>query len=180
MTMAKSDVLLEIGCEELPASFVEAALEALPVLAAKKLGELRLAFAKAEAFGTPRRLALTIQGMDAAQTDLDEEVLGPPTRAAFKDGAPTRAAEAFAEKLGVKVGELRRVDTPKGEYLAGTKKEKGRTAKELLPAAIGSLIREIPFKKSMRWADLDFAFGRPIQWLVALVDDEVVDIDIAA
>ena len=180
MPSEKVDLLFEIGCEELPASFVEAALEALPGLVAKRLGELRLAFEKAVPYGTPRRLAVVVHGVDAAQVDLDEEVLGPPTRAAFKDGVPTRAAEAFADKLGVSVADLRKVETPKGEYLAGTRKEKGRPARELLPAALETLLREIPFRKSMRWADLDFAFGRPIQWLVALLGSEVIHLDVAA
>ncbi len=180
MSSAKSDVLLEIGCEELPASFVEAALEAMPTLAKKKLAELRLGFGRVQALGTPRRLALVIEGLDDGQSDLAEELTGPPVKAAFKDGAPTRAAEAFAEKLGVAVSELRRVETPKGEYLVGTKKEKGRPARELLPAALESLVREIPFRKSMRWADLDVTFGRPIQWLVALHGGEVVDLTVAA
>jgi len=180
MASEKVDLLFEIGCEELPASFVEAALEALPGLVAKRLGELRLAFEKAVPYGTPRRLAVVVHGVDAAQVDLDEEVLGPPTRAAFKDGVPTRAAEAFADKLGVSVADLRKVETPKGEYLAGTRKEKGRAARELLPAALETLLREIPFRKSMRWADLDFAFGRPIQWMVALLGSEVIHLDVAA
>ncbi len=180
MSSPKSDVLLEIGCEELPASFVEAALEAIPILAKKKLAELRLGFGNVRALGTPRRLALLVEDLEAEQADLAEELTGPPTRAAFKDGVPTRAAEAFAEKVGVTVAELRRVDTPKGEYLVGTRKEKGRATQDLLPGALESLIKEIPFRKSMRWADLDFAFGRPIQWLVALYGTDVLDLGVAS
>jgi glycyl-tRNA synthetase beta chain len=122
---------------------------------------------------------LLVEGLAERQPDLAEEQLGPPVRAAFKDGVPTRAAEAFAEKLGVAVGELRRVDTPKGEYLAGTRRELGRPTSELLPGLLEALIREIPFRKSMRWADLDVAFGRPIQWLVALFGGEVVGVEYA-
>ena len=180
MSSLKSDVLLEIGCEELPASFVAAALEAIPTLAKKKLGELRLGFGNVRAFGTPRRLALLVEDLETQQADLAEDLTGPPTRAAFKDGVPTRAAEAFAEKLGVTVAELRRVDTPKGEYLVGTRQEKGRATKDLLVAALESLIKEIPFRKSMRWADLEFSFGRPIQWLVALYGSDVLDLGVAS
>ncbi|HTJ82296.1 MAG TPA: glycine--tRNA ligase subunit beta, partial [Polyangiaceae bacterium] len=114
------------------------------------------------------------------QPDLAEDVLGPPVRAAFKDGAPTRAAEAFAEKLGVPVADLRRVDTPKGEYLSGTRKETGRPAASLLADLLTGLIGDIPFRKSMRWGDMDFAFGRPIQWIVALFGDDVVEFELAA
>ena len=179
MTSTKSDLLLEIGCEELPASFVESALTALPGLAKKRFGELRLGFGEVTALGTPRRLALVVEGLDDGQSDLDEDVMGPPVKAAFKDGAPTRAAEAFAEKVGVPVGELRRVETPKGEYVTATRKEKGRPASELLTSALESLIREIPFRKSMRWGSLDVTFGRPIQWMVALHGSKVVDLSFA-
>ena len=121
MTPAASDLLLEIGVEELPASFVDGALRALPELFKKKLGELRLSYGTIRALGTPRRLAVVVGGLALAQPDLSEEVTGPPVKAAFKDGVPTKAAEAFASKLGVPVTELRRVETPKGEYLVGTR-----------------------------------------------------------
>jgi glycyl-tRNA synthetase beta chain len=179
MTQATGDLLLEIGVEELPASFVEAALRALPDLFKKKLGEQRLTFNGIRALGTPRRLAALVSGLALAQPDLSEEVTGPPVKAAFKDGAPTKAAEAFAQKVGVPVAELRRVETPKGEYLVGTRREKGRPAMELLPEALASIIAAIPFRKSMRWGAGDFAFGRPIQWLVTLLGDAVVPVSIA-
>lgn len=173
------DLLLEIGCEELPASFVDAALAAMPDLLHERLGELRLSCASIRAVGTPRRLALLARGVAARQPDLEAELIGPPAKAAFKDGAPTKAAEAFAQKVGCPVAELRRVETPKGEYLAGTKREAGRPAPELLPGALVELVGAIPFRKSMRWGSGDFAFGRPIQWLVALFGTEVLDLTVA-
>lgn len=171
--------MLEIGCEELPASFVDGAVAAMPDLVKRRLDAARVAFAGVRALGTPRRLALIVTGAASRQPDLDEEVTGPPVRAAFKDGVPTRAAEAFAEKLQVALSDLRRVDTPKGEYLAGTRRERGGPTADLLPALLSSLVAEIPFQKSMRWADLDFAFGRPIQWIVALFGGDVVPLQIA-
>lgn len=174
MAEATQDLLLEIGCEELPASFVDGAIAALPELARKKLDALRLPFRSARALGTPRRLALIVEGLAAGQADLSEEVTGPPVAAAFKDGKPTRAAEAFAQKLGVSVEALRRVPTPKGEYLAGTRSETGRATRDLLPDVLSQIVTEIPFRKSMRWADLEVTFGRPVQWLVALLGEEVV------
>src|SRR5271166_1678439 len=132
MSTETSDLLLEIGVEELPASFVEGALRALPELCQKRLGELRLAYQEVRAFGTPRRLALFVRGLAVRQPDLAEEVTGPPVKAAFKDGVPTKAAEAFAAKLGCAVADLRRVETPKGEYLAGTRQEAGQTTVALL------------------------------------------------
>lgn len=175
-----SDLLLEIGVEELPASFVEAALRALPELVKKKLAVLRLAHGAVTAMGTPRRLALRIDGLALAQPDLEEELTGPPAGAAFdKEGKPTKAAEAFAKKLGIDVTALATVDTPKGKYLAGTRREKGRPASELLGDALAALCGEIPFRKSMRWGDGTQTFGRPIRWLVALLGADVVPFSFA-
>ena len=174
-----SDLLFEIGCEELPASFVERALAALPELAQKKLAELRLTAEGVRALGTPRRLTLEVKGLALQQPDLEEEVTGPPTKAAFKDGVPTKAAEAFAVKLGCGVADLRRVETPKGEYLVGTRREAGRAATALLPDALAAIAGAIPFRKSMRWGAGETAFGRPIQWIVALLGDEVVGLSFA-
>jgi glycyl-tRNA synthetase beta chain len=179
MSPETCDLLLEIGVEELPASFVEGALRALPELAEKRLAELRLAHQAIRAYGTPRRLALVVEGLASRQADLAEEVTGPPVKAAFKDGVPTKAAEAFAAKLGVSVADLRRVETPKGEYLVGSREEKGQEAVALLPAALTQLIGAIPFRKSMRWGSSDFAFGRPIQWIVALLGDHLLDMEVA-
>jgi glycyl-tRNA synthetase beta chain len=173
------DLLLEIGCEELPASFVDAALRALPDLAKKRLSDLRLAHGEMQALGTPRRLALVIKGLAERQPDLEEEVTGPPVKAAFKDGAPTKAAEAFAAKLGCGVADLRRVETPKGEYLVGTRREAGGAALALLPDALVAVASAIPFRKSMRWGAGEFAFGRPIHWMVALFGDRVIDLELA-
>ena len=96
------DLLLEIGVEELPATFVAQAVEALPGLLESRLRELRLSHGPVRALGTPRRLALIVQGVASAQPDLDEEALGPPARVAFDaDGKPTKAAQSFAAKIGV-------------------------------------------------------------------------------
>lgn len=173
------ELLLEIGCEELPASFVEAALRALPDLVHKKLNELRLAHGSIRALGTPRRLAVLVAHVAERQPDLEEDVTGPPTKAAFKDGVPTKAAEAFASKIGCTVADLRRVETPKGEYLVGTRREAGQAASSLLADALVSIITAIPFRKSMRWGAGEFAFGRPVQWVVALFGQDVVPFEIA-
>jgi glycyl-tRNA synthetase beta chain len=173
------DLLLEIGVEELPASFVEGALNALPELTTKRLADLRLAHGEVRAWGTPRRLTLFVRGLADRQPDLCEEVMGPPVKAAFKDGAPTKAAEAFAQKVGVSVGDLKRVDTPKGEYLTGTRREDGKATQELLPATLATLIAAIPFRKSMRWGTGEATFGRPIQWLLALYGGDVIPLEFA-
>lgn len=174
------ELLLEIGCEELPSSFVDAALAALPGLITKRLDALRLTHAGARPYGSPRRLAVIVSEIADRQPDVEEELTGPPATAAFdKDGKPTKGAEAFAKKLGVEVSALRLVDTPKGKYVAGTRKETGRSAKELLSKVLVEAIAEIPFRKSMRWGTSDVAFGRPIHWIVALLGNDVVDVEYA-
>ncbi len=178
-------LLFEIGVEELPSSYVDAALAALPELTQKKLAELRLTHGEIRALGTPRRLAISIEGLADAQPDLDEEVMGPPETAGFKDGKPTKAAEAFATKLGkgldaIEVREFAANGKQKaGRYLVGRKEEKGRAAKDLLAPALAEITAKIPFRKSMRWGDGTASFGRPIQWLVALLDSEVLNVSFA-
>ncbi len=174
------DLLLEIGCEELPSSFVDAALAALPGLVTKRLAALRLAHGDVRPYGSPRRIALVVEGIAERQPDLEEEMTGPPAGAAYdKEGKPTKGAEAFAKKLGVAVDELRVVETPKGKYVAGTRRETGRAAGELLPKLLVDAIAEIPFRKSMRWGSSDVAFGRPIHWIVALLGGDVLDLSFA-
>jgi len=170
-------LLFEIGCEELPASFVDGAVKALPALVGKQLGELRLGHGEVRALGTPRRLAVIVADLDIEQADLEEEVTGPPAKVAFDgDGKPTRAAEAFAKKVGCAVDGLERVTTPKGEYLKGTRREAGKAAAELLPEALATLATAIPFRKSMRWGSGSLSFGRPVRWLVALLGSDVVPV----
>ncbi len=178
-------LLFEIGTEELPSSFVDAALAALPALISTKLATLRLSHGTIRALGTPRRLALLVEAVASVQPDLDEEVYGPPESAAYKDGAPTKAAEAFANKLGIAVTALRIADVvangkqKAGRFVAGRRAEKGKAATDLLGNVLSDLIREIPFRKSMRWGHGDETFGRPVQWLVALFGDTVVDVRFA-
>ena len=174
------DLLLEIGVEELPSAFVESAVAALPGLLADRLVELRLVHGEIHSGGTPRRLAVWAANVAERQPDLDEQVLGPPVRVAFDaKGLPTKAATSFAAKLGCPVEALSRIETPKGEYLAAQRKEAGAAATMLLPAALARLCGEIEFKKSMRWADGDVAFGRPVRWIVALYDAERLDFSFA-
>ncbi len=183
--MSALPLLFEIGAEELPSSFVDAALEALPKILADELANARLTHKDVRALGTPRRLAVVVHDVATRQLDLDEEVVGPPETAAFKDGAPTRAAEAFAARLGVPVTSLSVVERPAGprqkagKYVVGRRVEQGRPAMELLGSVLARVCAAVPFKKSMRWADLDATFGRPVQWMVALLGEEVVPVSFA-
>ena len=174
------DLLFEIGVEELPSSFVASALSALPGLATKRLKDLRLGHGPVRVYGTPRRLALVVEGLADRQTDVSEELTGPPATAAFdSQGKPTKAAEAFAKKLGCAVDALRQIETPKGKYLAGTRSLVGEPTAALLGPALAQLIGEIPFRKSMRWGASDVTFGRPIHWLLAIYGGEVVRVAFA-
>ena len=178
-------LLLEIGTEELPSSFVDAALAALPGLVKTKLDGLRLAHGDIHALGSPRRLAVLVADVAEHQPDLDEEVLGPPETAAFKDGKPTKAAEAFANKLGVGLDTLSVQDKPAagktkaGRYVIGRRQEKGKAARELLGKVLGEICGEIPFRKSMRWGAGEASFGRPVQWLIALSGADTIDMSFA-
>jgi len=175
-------LLLEIGVEELPSSFVDGAIDALPAIVAEELARARLSHGTVRALGTPRRLAVVVSNVATRQLDLDEEVIGPPEAAAFKDGGPTRAAEAFAAKLGVPVTSLSVVEMEAGarqragRYVVGRRIQRGRPATELLGGVLGSVCAAIPFRKSMRWGDLDATFGRPVQWIVALIGPEVIPV----
>ncbi|CAH2031846.1 glycine--tRNA ligase subunit beta [Trichlorobacter ammonificans] len=169
------ELLLEIGAEEIPAGFVPKALSAMEEMIRKELAAARLEFSGIRTLGTPRRLTLVVQGLPALQPDAEITAMGPSKKAAFDaEGKPTKAAEGFARGQGVTVAELQVVDTDKGEYLAVTKKESGRPTHELLAELLPRLIATIPFKKSMRWADLDVRFARPVHWIVALFDGSVI------
>ncbi|MBV9946070.1 MAG: glycine--tRNA ligase subunit beta, partial [Myxococcales bacterium] len=178
-------LLLEIGTEELPSSFVDGALAALPRIVADLLAQARLAHGDVRALGTPRRLAVLVRDVATAQLDLDEEVVGPPEAAAFKDGKPTKAAEAFAAKVGVPVASLAMVERaagPKqkpGRYVAARRVEAGQPAAALLGGVLERVCVAVPFRKSMRWGDLDATFGRPVQWIVALLGGDVVPLSFA-
>ena len=174
------DLLLEIGVEELPATFVAQAVEALPGLLESRLRELRLSHGAVRALGTPRRLAVIVSGVASAQPDLDEEALGPPARVAFDaDGKPTKAAQSFATKIGVPLEALFKKATDKGEYVAGRRVEQGAPAATLLPAVLAEVCGKIPFRKSMRWSDGDTPFGRPVRWLIALLGDTELQFEFA-
>ena len=178
-------LLLEIGVEELPSSFVDGALAALPKIVAGELANVRLVHGEVLALGTPRRLTVLVTGLATRQLDLDEEIVGPPEAFAFKDGKPTKAAEAFAAKLGAPLGSLVVQEKPAGSkqkpgrYLVGRRVEKGRDARNLLGGVLATVCARIPFRKSMRWGDLDVPFGRPVHWIVALLGDEVVSFTFA-
>ncbi len=173
--MSAKELFLEIGTEEIPAGFIPRALAEMEAMISRELTNARLTFGTVLTLATPRRLALVVKDIPSVQPDAEITATGPSVKAAYDaDGKPTKAAEGFAKGQGVDVSELTTVVTEKGEYLAVTKKAIGRPTHELLSEILPKLIADIPFKKSMRWGDLDVRFARPIHWIVALFDGIVV------
>ncbi|MDJ0687641.1 MAG: glycine--tRNA ligase subunit beta [Xenococcaceae cyanobacterium MO_188.B32] len=173
-----ANYLLEVGVEELPASFVQSAIAQWQELIPKSLKSEFLTPEAIEVYGTPRRLAVLIKGIPSKQADREEEIKGPPVKAAFKDGQPTKAAEGFARKQGVAVEELEIRDTPKGEFIFIQKKIKGRNVTEILQELSPQWIVQLEGKRFMRWGDGDLRFSRPIRWLVALLDEDILPLEL--
>ncbi len=177
-----TDLLFEIGTEEIPASYVPPALEQLKEIATKSLTEHRIPFKDIQTFGTPRRITLAIKDVQIMQESQETEVVGPPKSIAYdENGEPTKAAIGFAKTQGVEISDLRIVETERGEYIAASKREEGKFTHELLETFLPKWIEALRFPKTMRWETMsedaqDFArFARPIRWLVALLGDAIVN-----
>jgi glycyl-tRNA synthetase beta chain len=176
-----SDFLLEIGTDEIPARMIASATGELQ----RRVGELvtreRLAgSATVEVFSSPRRIAVIARGLQSSQPDVAEQMLGPGAAHAFKDGQPTQAAVAFAKKAGVEVSDLVTTTTPKGSYVAANVVRKGRPARELLAELLPKEISALYWPKSMYWRPgKPERFVRPLRWLVALLDGDVVPLEFA-
>jgi glycyl-tRNA synthetase len=154
------------------------ALQQLERGARAGLAELRLASAAVETWATPRRLTVFVSELAARQTDVDEEAMGPAVRVAFDaEGKPTRALLGFCQGKGVDPSEVRRVETPKGEYVAVTLHRRGQPAAEVLPLLLARLATSLQFPKAMRWITGDETrFARPVRWLVALLGERVLPV----
>jgi glycyl-tRNA synthetase beta chain len=176
-----ADLLLEIGTEEIPSSYLEDGVRELRRLAEASLRENLIEMGGGlYSYGTPRRLVLIGKAIADEQNDLEQEITGPPKRAAFdEDGNPTKAALGFAQKQGVSVNDLQTVETPKGEYIAIRRRIPGRPTREVLSEILPKLIADIPWPKSMRWGFIGFSFVRPIHWVLALFSSEVIRFDVA-
>lgn len=168
-------LLLEIGCEEIPAGYIDPALSFLSATLCQKLEDARIGHGKAVTYGTPKRLAVEIRSVAPRQAPLESEILGPPVKVGFTEsGRPTVAAEKFAEKVNLPVDRLTVKDTPKGQYLCAAVTDKGRGTAELLKTLLPELILAIPFPKVMRWGELKIAFARPIHSVLALYGKKIV------
>jgi len=172
--------LLEIGTEELPAAFLPQALQDLATLGRKLFAECRLEYGALRTVGTPRRLTLLVEGLQAQQASLTQEILGPPVSAALDaSGQPTKAAQGFAKSQGVPVDQLRIKETPKGAYMAVEKHQRGQTAKQVIAEALPQSLGKIAFPKAMRWNASRARFGRPVRWVVALLGDQPLNVEFA-
>jgi glycyl-tRNA synthetase beta chain len=170
-----SELLFEIGIEELPAGFQKPALAQLKDNFIREAKTLKLEYSSVRCLGTPRRLALLVEGLAEKQPDARVELLGPSKQAGLDDdGNPSKAAMGFARSKGADVGDLQVVETEKGEYLMLVQEIKGVATAELLPEMLNTLIGKFSFAKSMRWGAGAFTFARPIQWILALYDGDVI------
>src|SRR5271166_2072580 len=175
-----ADFLLEIGLEEVPARMIAGAEAELGKRVNDLLARERLLGpnGKVTTYSTPRRLAVVVEDVLPCQADTEEQLTGPSVKVAFKDGAPTAAAEAFARKAGVPVSALEKISNPKGEYLAASVQKKGRSASEILAESLPKEIAGIYWAKSMYWRTKGAErFVRPVRWIVALLDDRVVPVE---
>ena len=168
--------LLEVGTEELPADFVESAIEQWKTLIPHRLQEQFLTVETLAFYGTPRRLAVVMTGLPQKQPDREEEVKGPPASAAFKDGEATKAAQGFAKKQGVSIEDLEIRPTEKGDFVFVKKTIIGRPTAEILQELTAQWIFALEGKRFMRWGDGDLRFPRPIRWLVTLLDEQVLPV----
>ena len=172
------DLLIELGCEELPPKALDTIREAFFQSVQDGLEKNSIEFAEkgSACFSSPRRIALLLSAVAPAQPDQDLERRGPAVRAAFDDeGKPTGAALGFARSVGKEVSELERLKTDKGEWLYCQVQQAGKPLSELLYPVIEQAIRQLPVPKPMRWGNNDFTFVRPVHWLVVMHGATVID-----
>jgi len=168
-------LLIEIGSEEIPARFISRGLELLRGDFIQLLDKSAIKYGSISQYSTPRRLAILIESVAQLQDDRTTETLGPPKKAAYDaDGNPTKAALGFARSLNIAVEDLRINKTERGEYVSATIKEKGRPTVEVLSEHLPKLILSLQLPKSMRWGDSALKYFRPIQWVLALLGNEVI------
>ena len=178
--MILKDAVLEIGCEELPSSYIRPAIDQMVAAAEASLREHRIGYQHLYTYYTPRRLALFFKGLPEMQQEVVKEVAGPLVSIAFDEhGLPTRAGEGFAKAQGVSAASLKRKQTPKGEVVIAVKKAGGRLTSEILAEVFPEVIKKIRFPKVQRWGSGDFLFARPIRWICSVYSRTVIPFEIA-
>lgn len=171
-------LLYEIGVEEMPSRFVESTLGQLKNNLTKALTEKRVGFSEIETYATPRRLVLVVKGLADRQADLEEEVKGPSKKIALaEDGSFTKAALGFMKGKGLGENDVYFKDLDGTEYIYATIKEAGEDTEKILCDVLGEIVKAVVFPKSMRWGGKNMRFVRPIRWLLALMNDKVVPVN---
>lgn len=172
-------LLYEIGVEEMPARFVESTLVQLKENLEKSLNEKRVKFDAIDTYATPRRLVLIVKGLADKQTDLEEEVKGPSKKIAVaEDGSFTKAALGFMRGKGLEEEDVYFKDLDGSEYIFATIKEEGISTEEVLSEILPEIVKNVVFPKSMRWGGKNMRFVRPIRWLVAMMNDKIVPVNL--
>ena len=176
--MSKEELFFEIGTEELPAGFIDPALAQLALLIKGALDKARLTYTGVSTFGTPRRLALIVEGLSTGQKDASIEVRGPKKESAYgADGEPTKALLGFVKGQGVELSDIEVREVKKAAHVFAKKEVKGADTLTLLPEILKGLVGADLFPKSMRWGAGSHGFARPIHWITALFGSKVVDFD---
>lgn len=170
------DLLVEIGCEEIPARFLPPVRAEFSALLLRRCAECGLGDGiQVRSLGTPRRLAWIASGLREAQEDKQEEILGPRLEAAYDaEGQPTRACQGFLKSRGAAVEDLVKIETSRGTVVGLRRTIRGRPTREVLAEELPSILGQLSFQKSMRWGEGVFSFVRPVHWMVCLLENELV------
>jgi len=177
--MKTSELLIEIGTEELPPTTLLTLSNAFAKNVSAALAEASLKYGKVHSYATPRRLAIWIEALEVKQADKEVERRGPALKAAYDtDGNPTKAIQGFAKSCGVDVADLEKQETDKGTWLMFRAQQAGKDTQQLLADIIKMALDKLPIAKRMRWGDLDAQFVRPVQWVMVLFNNKVVECDI--
>lgn len=172
-------LLFEVGVEELPSRFVSSTLDQIKGNLTKLFNENRIKFDDIKAYGTPRRLAFIVEGISDKQTDLEEEVKGPSKKIAIDaDGNFTKPALGFMKSKGLKEEDVIFKTVGKDEYIFGTIRQAGCETSEVLKTILPQAVKMVVFPKAMRWGGKNMRFARPIRWMVTLLNDKVLEIDL--
>jgi len=172
------DLLIEIGCEELPAGSAVAMAEHLATALHTKLSDAGMSGGAPQYFGTPRRIAAYLPGVLARQEDQDVERKGPAMAAAYKDGEPTKALLGFLKGAGATLDDISTVETPKGEWIVVRQTKPGESLDAIVNAALPDVIKTLPVPKRMRWSDQPHEFLRPVVWLTALHGSSILPVEV--
>ena len=172
-------LLFEVGVEELPSRFVSSTLEQIKNNLTKLFNDNRIVFDDIETYGTPRRLTFVVKGISDRQSNLEEEVKGPSKKIAVDaDGNFTKPALGFIKSKGLKEEDVYFKQVGKDEYIFGTIKQEGVETSEVLKTILPEAVKAVTFPKAMRWGGKNMRFARPIRWMVTLLNDEVLEVNL--